>query len=128
MRAPALPTLTVALTLVLTGCGMDSDGSKQTVDVTAGDTTCTLSDTTFEAGTIALTVSNEGKDVTEVYVYGKGGSGRFDKVVGEVENVAPDTSRDFEVEVTGGEYEVACKPGQKGDGIRTGIEVTGEAG
>lgn len=132
MRAPVLPTLAVALTLALSGCGGDSDGgtggSTQRVDVAAGDTTCTLSETSFAAGKIALDVTNEGKDVTEVYVYGKGGSGKFDKVVGEVENIAPGTSRDFEVDVTEGEYEVACKPGQKGDGIRTEIEVSGEGG
>ncbi|HUR14141.1 MAG TPA: cupredoxin domain-containing protein [Mycobacteriales bacterium] len=132
MRAPVLPTLAVALCLAVTGCGSDDDntaaaGDKQKVTVTAGDTTCALSEDHFKAGELELEVKNDGKDVTEVYVYAKGDSGKFDKVVGEVENIAPGTEREFEVEVGGGEYEVACKPGQKGDGIRTEIEVSGEA-
>ena len=131
MRAPALPVVALLLGLTLTACGDDSDSTgsagAQKATVTAGDTTCELSKTSFEAGELELDVKNEGKDVTEVYVYAKGDSGKFDKVVGEVENIAPSTSRDFEVKVGGGEYEVACKPGQKGDGIRTEIEVSGEA-
>jgi uncharacterized cupredoxin-like copper-binding protein len=134
MRAPLLPTVAVAaLCLALTGCGKDKGtdspaASKQKVTVEAGDTTCDLSAKEFKAGEIELEVENKGKDVTEVYVYGKGDSGTFDKVVGEVENIAPGTEREFEVNVGGGEYEVACKPGQTGDGIRTEIEVEGAGG
>jgi uncharacterized cupredoxin-like copper-binding protein len=133
MRAPVLPAFAaVALCLALTGCGNDDKdtgtaATKQKVTVKAGDTTCDLSEKEFKAGEIELEVENTGKDVTEVYVYGKGSDGDFDKIVGEVENIAPGTEREFEVNVGGGEYEVACKPGQKGDGIRTEIEVEGEA-
>ncbi len=131
MRTPVLPAVAVvALCLALTGCGKDdtSTGSgKQKATVKAGDTTCDVSQKQFKAGEVELEVENTGKDVTEVYVYGKGSGGDFDKVVGEVENIAPGTSRDFDVKVGGGDYEVACKPGQKGDGIRTEIEVTGAA-
>jgi uncharacterized cupredoxin-like copper-binding protein len=129
---PAL--VLAALALALAGCGSDG-GSSSTgtstgkVAVKAGDSSCDVAKTSFDkAGEIAFDVENVGKDVTEVYVYGKGSSGKFDKVVGEVENIAPGTSRDFEVDVKGGEYEVACKPGQKGDGIRTEIKVAGEGG
>ena len=131
MRSSALPVVTVALLLALTGCGSSSNGSSSTeqkATVKAGDSTCELSKTDFEAGKVELEVTNTGKDVTEVYVYGKGDSGSFDKVVGEVENIAPGATRDLDVSVGGGDYEVACKPGQKGDGIRTEIEVTGEKG
>ena len=132
MRAPVLPTLAVALCLALTGCGSDDKtdtgaSGPQKATVKAGDTTCEVSTTVFKAGEIAFEVENTGKDVTEVYVYGKGSDGDFDKIIGEVENVAPSTERELEVEVGGGEYEVACKPGQKGDGIRTEIEVSGAA-
>jgi plastocyanin len=131
MRASLL--LTLPLVVGLTACGGSSDGGDGAsggggdVAVKAGDTTCEVATTTFDPGKITFDVQNTGKDVTEVYVYGKGSDGEFDKVVGEVENIAPGTSRDFAVSVSGGEYEVACKPGQKGDGIRTEIEVSGAA-
>ena len=120
--------LPVALGLTLTACGGSDDdatGSSSKVSVKAGDTTCDVAKTSFSPGEIEFDVQNVGKDTTEVYVYGKGSDGDFDKVIGEVENIAPGTSRDFEVDVTGGEYEVACKPGQTGKGIRTEIEVSG---
>jgi uncharacterized cupredoxin-like copper-binding protein len=133
MRASLLPVALV-LALAATACGNDDDdptvstGTKQVVSVKAGDTTCQVDKTELKAGELELEVENVGKDVTEVYVYGKGSSGKFDKIVGEVENVAPSSEREFEVDVTGGEYEIACKPGQKGDGIRTEIDVEGEGG
>ena len=128
LRATA-PVLALVAIVALSGCGKDSASTTkaagQHATVTAGDTTCALSADHFSAGELAFEVENTGKDVTEVYVYGKGSDGDFDKVVGEVENIAPGAKRDFEVEVGGGDYEVACKPGQKGDGIRTRIEVSG---
>lgn len=132
MRAPALATTATAavlLALGLSGCGSDSDdkAGSQSATVKAGTTTCDVSPTTFTAGTVVFDVTNDGSDVTEVYVYGKGDEGKFDKVVGEVEDIAPGTSRELRASVGGGEYEIACKPGQKGDGIRTEIHVTGTA-
>lgn len=117
-----------AASFALTGCGgSSSTGSSPAVAIKAGDTTCEVATTTFEPGSIRFDVQNVGKDTTEVYVYGKGSDGDFDKVVGEVENIAPGVSREFSVKVGGGEYEVACKPGQTGDGVRTEITVTGAA-
>ena len=130
MRASLL--LTLPLVVGLAACGGSSAGGDGAsgggdVAVKAGDSTCEVAKTSFDPGKITFDVQNVGKDVTEVYVYAKGDGGEFDKVVGEVENIAPGTSRDFVVSVSGGEYEVACKPGQKGDGIRTEIEVSGAA-
>ena len=128
---PVLAAGVLLLAASLTSCSSDDKGataSAGAVAVKAGDTTCDVAKTDFEAGEIAFAVQNTGSDVTEVYVYGKGSSGKYDKVVGEVENIAPGTSRDFTVDASKGDYEVACKPGQKGDGIRTAIEVEGDGG
>ena len=130
MRASLL--ITLPLVVGLAACGGSSAGGDGAsgggdVAVKAGDSTCEVAKTSFDPGKITFDVQNVGKDVTEVYVYAKGSDGEFDKVVGEVENIAPGTSRDFVVSVSGGEYEVACKPGQKGAGIRTEIEVSGAA-
>jgi iron uptake system component EfeO len=128
MRSSLL--LTLPLVVGLAACGGSSGGSSSggdSVAITASDSACEVATTSFDPGKISFDVKNSGKDVTEVYVYGKGSGGEFDKVVGEVENIAPGTSREFPVDATSGEYEVACKPGQKGDGIRTKITVSGEA-
>ncbi|MGI8651541.1 MAG: cupredoxin domain-containing protein [Geodermatophilaceae bacterium] len=100
-----------------------SDGS--TVAVTATDDSCELERTDLQAGLTTFVVGNEGSSVTEVYVYGEDG-GEYTRVVSEVENIGPGTSRDMEVDLASGTYEVACKPGQTGEGIRTEITVTGE--
>jgi plastocyanin len=127
MRSPLL--VTVPLLGLLAACGGSSASSGGAggadIAISSGDATCEVATTSLTAGKHTFAVRNTGGDVTEVYVYGKGSSGKFDKVVGEVENIAPQTSRDFPVTLSGGEYQVACKPGQKGDGIRTTITVAG---
>lgn len=119
-----VPTAAIAATLlVLTACGSDGTGTAtQSIAVTAGDTSCDISPADVAAGEVELIVTNTGQQTTEVYVYGEG-----DRVVGEVENVTPGLTRSFTVTVGGGDYQVACKPGQTGDGIRTPLEVSGEA-
>jgi iron uptake system component EfeO len=107
-------------------CSSDDSGSGgSTYDVKAGDTTCDVESTEFPAGDVTLDVENTGSDVTEVYVYGLEGD-EFSKIMGEIENVGPGTSQDFTVSLTPGDYQVACKPGMQGDGIRTDITVTGD--
>lgn len=96
-----------------------------TVAVTAGDDECTVDPTDLAAGQTTFEVTNAGSSVTEVYVYAEE-NGEYTKIVSEVENIGPGTSRDMEVDLTSGTYEVACKPGQTGDGIRTQITVSGD--
>lgn len=117
---------------LLAGCAENvTSGSasapSRAVQVAAGDAACKLDATELEAGSTTFLVTNEGSQVTEVYVYGED-SGAFTQVISEVENIGPGTSRDMTVELAVGRYEVACKPGQTGDGIRTPVTVTGESG
>ena len=127
-----LGLVTAALVLpILAGCSSDSatDASGTTgseVAVTATDTACTLSKSELAAGSTTFEVTNSGSKVTEVYVYGEA-DGAFTKVVSEVENIGPGTSRDMTVDLGGGTYEIACKPGQTGDGIRAKVTVAGDA-
>ncbi len=122
MRIRSL-ALVVGLTLAgTTAC--TGGGSATTYDVKAGDDSCAVSDTDLASGKATFKVTNTGRDVTEVYVYGKEGDA-FTKIVGEKENIGPGTSQSFTVDLAAGDYEVACKPGMKGDGIRTRITVTG---
>ena len=112
---------------LLVGCGSDGASGSAAIGVRAGNDTCTATKTQLGSGHLVFDVKNVGDDVTEVYVYGKDSAGAFKKIIGEVENIAPQTSRDFPVTLSAGEYELACKPGQKGDGIRTKLVVTGAA-
>jgi len=119
----------IVLAAVLAGCGGDESagGSGTEVSVTASDAACELDDTDLPAGDITFAVTNTGDKVTEVYVYGED-DGAFTKVVSEVENIGPGTGRDMDVDLAAGTYEIACKPGQQGDGIRAKVTVTGVGG
>ncbi|MEU3565011.1 iron uptake system protein EfeO [Kitasatospora sp. NPDC006786] len=123
--AAALLTLAVA-TATLAGCASKKDdkaASSGAVTVNATDTACEVSRTTFPAGHVVLDISNKGSKTTEVYVYGDG-----DKIVTERENIGPGTKASINAEIKAGSYEIACKPGMVGDGIREKITVTGEGG
>src|SRR5215217_7076747 len=110
----------------LTACAEDkpaaTDDSTGPVTVKATDSACDLSRRDVKSGTHEFSVTNGGSKVTEFYVYAEG-----DRVMAEVENIAPGLSRDLLVELPAGEYETACKPGMIGDGIRNPLTVTGEA-
>jgi iron uptake system component EfeO len=126
MRTPRLLAAASAAALLLAACGDGDDDAKDSGDgkitVTASDTSCQVAKAEAAAGTVRFTVANKGNKVTEFYVYAAG-----DRVMGEVENIAPGLSRDLIVELTAGTYETACKPGMIGKGIRNGFTVTGEA-
>ncbi|GAA3041422.1 iron uptake system protein EfeO [Kitasatospora albolonga] len=124
-RSHLAALLTVAVAgVALTACteqkkDVSSDGA---VQVNATDSACELSKTTFPAGPVNFSVTNKGSKTTEVYVYAAG-----DKIVTERENIGPGTKATITAEIKAGEYEVACKPGMVGDGIRQKITVTGDA-
>jgi iron uptake system component EfeO len=125
MRTYRLPACVALGALTLTGlaaCSGDKSTKGEKIAVSASDTECKLARTELPAGAHIFSVTNNGSKVTEFYVYGRDGS-----IKGEVENIGPGVSRDLSVELTAGEYQGACKPGQTGDGIRSRIVVTGDA-
>jgi iron uptake system component EfeO len=106
----------------LSGCAeKDDGGGSGAIQVTANDSECKVSRTEFPAGHVQLKVENKGSKVTEVYVYAPG-----DRIVTERENIGPGTRADIVAEVKAGSYEIACKPGMKGDGIRQKVTATGQ--
>ncbi|KRE37817.1 PbrT family lead (Pb2+) uptake porter [Janibacter sp. Soil728] len=96
-----------------------ADGSDGTVTVTSTDDACEVSSTEVPAGPVTFTVTNSGSKVTEFYLLGEDGL----RIVGEVENIGPQLSRDLVVNVPAGSYSTACKPGMKGEGIRADFTV-----
>ncbi len=116
LRAVSLLLIGPAL---LVACG-SSDGSDAsgTVEVVSTDSACTPATTTFAPGKVKLSIKNAGSSATELYVYEDG------KVLAEVENVGPGTSRSLSAELEAGkDYELSCKPG--GTEIKVPISVTG---
>jgi iron uptake system component EfeO len=101
---------------LLAGC---TSKSGQQVKVTATDTKCEPSTKSISNGKTTFTVRNSGGKVTEMYVL------QGNKTIGEVENIGPGTSRTLTVTLNGGDYELNCKPGQSGNGIKTAIVVSG---
>jgi iron uptake system component EfeO len=124
---PALLAVLALAALSTAACASsDDDGGGNepvdTVTVSATDDACDVDTTELPAGTHRFEITNDGSKVTEFYVYGDG-----DRVMAEVENIAPGLSRDLLAELPAGDYEAACKPGMVGDGIRQALTVTGEA-
>ncbi|MFI5986137.1 iron uptake system protein EfeO [Streptomyces sp. NPDC051555] len=113
----------VAALTAVTGCAQKSDAGDGAIKVAASDTACDVSKKETPAGKVQFEVENKGSKVTELYVYFPDG-----RIVTEKENIGPGTKASITAEIKPGEYEVACKPGMKGDGIRQKLKVTGEGG
>ena len=128
VRLVSAVAVTAALSAVTTGCvqkseGEDKGGGSGAVSVTADDSACEVSKKSFPSGHVKLAVENKGSKVTEVYVYAQG-----DRIVTERENIGPGTHADITAEIKPGSYEIACKPGMKGHGIRQKVKATGDGG
>ncbi|GAA1424753.1 iron uptake system protein EfeO [Streptomyces thermospinosisporus] len=126
MRPARLSVVTAAATVAalaaVTGCtekGAGGDG-KGVVEVTATDDKCEVSKKEFPAGHVELAIENKGSKVTEVYILFPD-----DRVVTERENIGPGTKQRVTAEVKAGDYQIACKPGMRGKGIRQAVKATG---
>ncbi|MFF3264695.1 iron uptake system protein EfeO [Streptomyces sp. NPDC002932] len=125
MRAVRLSVVTAAATVAaltaVTGCAEKSDGKGDgAVQVVAKDDSCEVSKKKLPAGHVELAVQNKGSKVTEVYVLFPD-----DRIVAERENIGPGTKATITAEIKAGSYEIACKPGMKGHGIRQKLEISG---
>ncbi|MET8119045.1 iron uptake system protein EfeO [Micromonospora sp. NPDC005189] len=122
----ALAAAGVLATAGVTACSDadkgDSAAAGGPIVVKASDTACEVGTTDLGAGTATFKITNSGAKVTEFYVYADG-----DRVMGEVENIAPGLSRELHVELPAGTYQTACKPGMSGKGIRGALKVSGSA-
>ena len=129
MRTPLLVAALLLATPLVAACtenagrdGGDS-GDARTIAVTSTADGCELSSAEAPAGHLTFAVTNGGSKVTEFYLFGEDGL----RIVGEVENIGPQLSRELVVDAPAGSYVAACKPGMKGDGIRSDFTVTESA-
>ncbi len=119
----ALVGIAVLGPLAVAACGSDDPPASPAgaIAVEARDDACNVARSSADAGTLTFEVTNRGSKVTEFYFYAEG-----DRVLGEVENIAPGDTRRLITEVAeGGTYTTACKPGMKGAGIRGAFTVNG---
>jgi iron uptake system component EfeO len=107
----------IALAAGLGACAKHGGAATNDVTVSASEEACSLS----VAGVVKFSVTNSGSKITEFYVF------QGDRALGEVENIAPQTTRSLSVELAAGEYTGVCKPGMVGDGISSPFTVTGSA-
>lgn len=125
MRPARLTVVTaaavVAALTAVTGCSEKSDATGDgTIRVTASDSACEVASKEFPAGKVVFEVENKGSKVTELYVLFPD-----DRIVTERENITPGAKATITAELKAGDYEIACKPGMKGDGIRQQVKATG---
>ncbi|MET8859132.1 iron uptake system protein EfeO [Streptomyces sp. NPDC004579] len=113
----------MAVAVSLAGCTQKSDAKAGDggIQVVAKDGSCAVSKKSFPAGHLKLNVENRGSKVTEVYVLYPD-----DRIATERENIGPGTKATITAEIKAGMYEIACKPGMKGDGIRQKVTATGD--
>jgi len=106
--------------LILGGCSSSSssDADGQVVSVTSSRSECILATSKLPVGTHTFEVRNTGDRPTDVFVYAPS-----DKVISEKQDIAPGSTERFKAELPRGYYQLACKPGREGLGIREAITV-----
>ncbi len=125
LKPLAAGLLSAAALVSLTGCVPNAPAdSASSLAVSSTDSDCTVSGASAASGPITFDVTNDGERVTEFYLLADDGL----RIVGEVENIAPGTSRQLSVVAQPGSYFTVCKPGMIGEGIgQTAFAVSGEA-
>ncbi|NED91847.1 peptidase M75, partial [Streptomyces sp. SID11233] len=69
---------------------------------------------------VTLAIANKGKRATEVEIVMPDG-----RIVSEKENIGPGVKYTLTAEVKAGSYEIACRPGMVGHGVRQKLTVSG---
>ncbi|MGI5442892.1 iron uptake system protein EfeO [Streptomyces shenzhenensis] len=121
VRLTVTAATAVAALTALTACTAKSDAADgNAIQVTAADSTCDTSTKSVPAGQVTLQIENKGSRATEVEILFPD-----DRIVSEKENIGPGTKYTLTAEVKAGSYEIACRPGMKGHGVRQKLTVTG---
>ncbi|MFI2757510.1 iron uptake system protein EfeO [Streptomyces echinatus] len=121
VRLTVTAAATAAALTALSACTAKSDAKDgDAIQVTAADSKCETSATSVPAGQVTLKIENKGSRATEVEILFPD-----DRIVSEKENIGPGTKYTLTAEVKAGAYEIACRPGMKGHGVRQKLTVTG---
>ncbi|MFJ4003339.1 iron uptake system protein EfeO [Streptomyces sp. NPDC090023] len=121
VRPIAIAATAAAALTALSACTAKSDAKDgDAIQVTAADARCDTSAKSVPAGQVTLKIENKGSRATEVEIVFPD-----DRIVSEKENIGPGTKYTLTAEVKAGSYEIACRPGMKGHGVRQKLDVTG---
>ncbi|MGV9427432.1 iron uptake system protein EfeO [Streptomyces sp. NPDC003656] len=121
VRPIAIAATAAAALTALSACTAKSDAKDgDAIQVTAADSTCETSTKSVPAGQVTLKIENKGSRATEVEILFPD-----DRIVSEKENIGPGTKYTLTAEVKAGAYEIACRPGMRGHGVRQKLAVTG---
>ncbi|MFJ3755665.1 iron uptake system protein EfeO [Streptomyces sp. NPDC090080] len=121
VRLTVTAAATAAALTALSACTAKSDAKgDDAIQVTAADAKCATSLKSVPAGRVTLAIENKGSKATEVEILFPD-----DRIVSEKENIGPGTKYTLTAEVKAGSYEIACRPGMKGHGVRQKLTVTG---
>ncbi|MEV7979476.1 iron uptake system protein EfeO [Streptomyces sp. NPDC086519] len=121
VRLTVTAAATAAALTALSACTAKSDAEGEgAIKVTAADSRCETSTKSVPAGHVTLAIENTGSKATEVEILFPD-----DRIVSEKENIGPGTRYTLTAEVKAGSYEIACRPGMKGHGVRQKLTVTG---
>ncbi|MDX2595968.1 MULTISPECIES: iron uptake system protein EfeO [Streptomyces] len=121
VRLTVTAATAVAALTALSACTAKSDAADgDAIRVTAADAKCETSTKSVPAGQVTLKIENKGAKATEVEILFPD-----DRIVSEKENIGPGTKYTLTAEVKAGSYEIACRPGMKGHGVRQKLTVTG---
>lgn len=115
-----LRLLALGLLLVVAAACTSSTEDSFAISVSSSEQACEVAPLTAPAGDLAFTVTNDGSDVTEFYLYAEDGI----EVIAEVEDIGPGLTRTMRLRADEGSYITACKPGMVGDGLRAPFAVT----
>jgi iron uptake system component EfeO len=112
--------------MLLVGCtdntktSSSAKNSKGAITVSESESDCKVSATTAKAGQVTFKITNSGSKVNEFEVLAADGL----RIVGELENIGPNVTRELTVGLEEGDYQTACVPGMIGAGKRAPFKVT----
>lgn len=113
--------------LLLSGCtdntkttAAASSGSDGVITVSESETDCKVGATEAPSGQVTFRITNTGTKVNEFELLAADGL----RILGELENIGPGVTRDLQMQVEPGDYQVACVPGMIGAGTRLPFKVS----
>ncbi|MGO3141674.1 MAG: iron uptake system protein EfeO [Galactobacter sp.] len=97
-----------------------SGAAKGAITVSESETECKVDATEAKSGQVTFKITNTGTKVNEFEVLAADGL----RIIGELENIGPNVTRELTVALEEGDYMTACVPGMIGAGTRAPFKVT----